>query len=565
MSNPLCFKFTYKQFPENSTSWLDSSPDHTQRIVITRDAYFDKDMTSSAHVFNSKPSAGVIPFNSHLDPNGLQPSDNSQPSIVRQTGSAVNLGNLPSIFIEEPKDSEQPLQEENNGSASSLPDTDNDPHNSDDKTDPITDNDIYLGPSPPTPQTINLTNHQKRHTSLQKEMTIYFQECSEPPPSVDPIHTAMLTIDTTASSSTHSSIDDSEDKYLPELQSFKAVLKLNDDIKFTWLHAINMEFKTLNDHNTFVLGQEPCKNKLIIPIKQVLKIKQTETGTRLEKLKARLVAHGDMKRKINKARAAFQKQKQKQQQRQENAKNNPARTSKKTNTLPIEIPQPFENTWSSCATSRGVKLLLLCIISLSTKCSMLAAMTLPNKNSKPLSVIISMLHILDLHNGSCKCIAIDQHCYVLNTLQRYNPKLKFPERETPFPPDFTFSKDNRPVTDHDKRIIDKQHKHQPFRSTACMLLYLAYNTQANINSAFCKLAKACIYPRNFNFCALTIWLLGFLQQRPAYNAAKFYADTNSNPVYHICHQHCIPHTNFTILLMPAGKIAQTLAILPSDV
>jgi hypothetical protein len=199
MSNPLRFKFTYKKFPENSASWLlDSSPDHPQRIVITRDAYFDKDMTSSAHVFNSKPSARAIPFNSHLDPNGLQPSDNSQPSIVRQTGSAVNLGNLPSIFIEEPKDSEQPLKEENNGSASSLPDTDNDPHNSDDKTDPITDNDIYLGPTPPTPQMINLTNHQKRHTSLKKEMTIYFQECSEPPPSVDPVHTAMLTIDTTA-------------------------------------------------------------------------------------------------------------------------------------------------------------------------------------------------------------------------------------------------------------------------------------------------------------------------------------------------------------------------------
>jgi hypothetical protein len=87
-----------------------------------------------------------------------------------------------------------------------------------------------------------------------------------------------------------------------------------------------MEFRTLNDHDTFVLGQEPCKNKIIIPVKPVLKTKQTKTGTRLEKLKARLVARGDMKkRKINKARAAFQKQKPKQQQKQENAKNNPAR------------------------------------------------------------------------------------------------------------------------------------------------------------------------------------------------------------------------------------------------
>jgi hypothetical protein len=39
--------------------------------------------------------------------------------------------------MEEPKDSEQPLQKENNGSASSLPDTDDDPHDSDDKNDPM--------------------------------------------------------------------------------------------------------------------------------------------------------------------------------------------------------------------------------------------------------------------------------------------------------------------------------------------------------------------------------------------------------------------------------------------
>ena len=142
---------------------------------------------------------------------------------------------------------------------------------------------------------INLTNHQKRHSPLQREMTIYFQECAEPPPSVDPIHTpAMLTIDATALSSTHSSIDDSVAKYLPEPQSFKAALTLDDDIQFTWLHAINIEIKTLIDHNTFVLGQEFRNDKFIIPVKHVLKTKQTAIG-KLEKLKARLVAHGNMK------------------------------------------------------------------------------------------------------------------------------------------------------------------------------------------------------------------------------------------------------------------------------
>jgi hypothetical protein len=179
MSNPFCFTFTFKQSPDNSASWLAFSPDHSQRIAITLDAYFDKEIRL-ALAFNSKLSAGAMPFSSRSDTNGLQISDNSHSSIVHQTGSAANLGNLPSIFIEEPKGFEQPLQKENNRSASSLPDTDDDPHNSDDKTDPITDNDIYCGPPPPTPQMINLTNHQKRHTPLQKDMTTYFQERSEP-------------------------------------------------------------------------------------------------------------------------------------------------------------------------------------------------------------------------------------------------------------------------------------------------------------------------------------------------------------------------------------------------
>ena len=60
------------------------------------------------------------------------------------------------------------------------------------------------------------------------------------------------------------------------------------------------------------------------------------------------------KRRIKKTRATVQKQIQKQ--RQENAENNPATTE--TNTIPIEIPQPFEDTWSPCASSRGVKLLI---------------------------------------------------------------------------------------------------------------------------------------------------------------------------------------------------------------
>ena len=85
-----------------------------------------------------------------------------------------------------------------------------------------------------------------------------------------------------------------------------------------------MEIKNLIDHNTFILGKTPHKDELIIPVKLVLKAKQTASG-KLEKLKGRIVAQGDMeKQKIMKTRATVQKQVQKQ--RQENAEHNPATT-----------------------------------------------------------------------------------------------------------------------------------------------------------------------------------------------------------------------------------------------
>ena len=51
--------------------------------------------------------------------------------------------------------------------------------------------------------------------------------------------------------------------------------------------------KNFVDHGTFILGQKPRPDELIIPVKLVLKAKQTASG-KLDKLKARLVARGDM-------------------------------------------------------------------------------------------------------------------------------------------------------------------------------------------------------------------------------------------------------------------------------
>ncbi len=93
---------------------------------------------------------------------------------------------------------------------------------------------------------------------------------------------------------------------------------------------------------------------------------------------------------------------------------------------------------------------------------------------------------------------LDQHRYVLNTLQRYDANSAFPERNTPFPPDYTFSKDSCLVTASDLNLVKK--KRLPFRSAVCTPLYLAYSTRADILFAVCKLAKkACLSPGIVNF------------------------------------------------------------------
>jgi hypothetical protein len=193
----------------------------------------------------------------------------------------------------------------------------------------------------------------------------------------------------------------------------------------------------------------------------------------------------------------------------------PARTSKKQNTTPIEIPQPFENIWSSCASSRGVKLLLLCFIIFVNKMLYVGSNDATKQqftNSvqncfdvKFLGPAQWFLQRMHSHQQKHTTHTLGQHCYVLNTLQCYNPNSKFPEHETPLAPDFAFSNNNRPVTDHDKHIIGEECKCPPFCSAVCTPLDLAYNT-----FAVCNLAKAYTYPGNFNFCAL-IWLIGFLQ------------------------------------------------------
>jgi hypothetical protein len=145
----------------------------------------------------------------------------------------------------------------------------------------------------------------------------------------------MLTIDNSIVADPDESAD-SVDKYLPEPQSLKAVLKLDDYIISVCLHAIQMEIKNLIDQDTFILGQTPSKTNLIIPLKLVLKAVQTASSGKLDKLKARVVA------------CAYQEVKSCL------STTNPSTTPRRCSTQ----TDKHHSGWSSCASSRGVKLFL---------------------------------------------------------------------------------------------------------------------------------------------------------------------------------------------------------------
>jgi hypothetical protein len=137
-----------------------------------------------------------------------------------------------------------------------------------------------------------------------------------------------------------------------------------------------------------------------------------------------------------------------------------------------------------------------------------------------------------IHQHQDGSYSIDRHRYALNVLQRYDPEAKYKPRKTPAPPTYIYSKDNRPSTDEDKHQINMTYPDIDFCSAVCSLLYLAYNTRADILFIVCKLVKACSCPGMKDYEAL-VWLLGYLHDHPDL-ANMFCMDVHSSPVYKMC-------------------------------
>ena len=153
-----------------------------------------------------------------------------------------------------------------------------------------------------------------------------------------------------------------------------------------------------------------------------------------------------------------------------------------------------------------------------------------------------------IHHHSDGSISFDQHRYVLNLLRRFtsdDAQYGTPRfRDTPAPPEYAYSKENRPVTEEDHRVIQDKYPGLDFRSCLCTILYLAYSTRSDILFIVCKLAKACTAPGIKDYDAL-FWLLGYLRKCPAY-AIKFYPTPSKSPVHELLQSHEIKTNDITV-------------------
>jgi len=100
--------------------------------------------------------------------------------------------------------------------------------------------------------------------------------------------------------------------------------------------------------------------------------------------------------------------------------------------------------------------------------------------------------------------------------------------------DYVYSKENRPKSDEDRKAIEDKYPGLHFRSALCSILYLAYNTRADILWITAKLAKACSQPGMKDYDAL-FHLFGYLRAHQEY-AIKFYSNPEESHPYTICRQ-----------------------------
>ena len=113
-------------------------------------------------------------------------------------------------------------------------------------------------------------------------------------------------------------------------------------------------------------------------------------------------------------------------------------------------------------------------------------------------------------------------------------------RDTPAPPNYIYSKENRPKNAEEERQIILAYPGLSYPSVVCTLLYLALGTRGDLLWTIGKLSKACTNPGLEDFYAM-MWCLGYLRKEFDLGL-KFYADPTESPVHKICEKNKIEPT-----------------------
>ena len=87
------------------------------------------------------------------------------------------------------------------------------------------------------------------------------------------------------------------DLYLPEPKSVRTLMKLPEKVRRDWLSAVKHELKNLITNQTFNIKEKPKLGEQVIPTMIVFKAKTNSPG-KLDKLKARCCARGDLQKEL---------------------------------------------------------------------------------------------------------------------------------------------------------------------------------------------------------------------------------------------------------------------------
>jgi hypothetical protein len=256
-------------FPKDQAGWLIFVPEKIKgsHLVISQDVVFDQYFLSGLNGSVSEFKGSELLRN--------VPMGGRTPKITETTGDVSNLIGPKSIFDLSPSSKREP---------SPL---------SDSESDDDSDNDSLHSSSSEKPLGTSILDGKRRSTRIRKRNIA--MEAILDAEIANATHEFAFSMFALQAAADKDNIDITP--YLPEPKNLRQILQNPPPIQDAWLKSTKKEVKFIIENETFRKGEEMQEGDEAIPAIFVYKAKITSKGY-LDKLKARLVARGDLQ--INK-------------------------------------------------------------------------------------------------------------------------------------------------------------------------------------------------------------------------------------------------------------------------